>query len=116
LTSRLVYIAGPYTGGGLSQAQNVRSAIDYGMTARDCFPWVVPVIPHLNHLIDFVTPRSYDYWLEMDMALLARCDALVRMPGVSPGADAEIKFCEENSIPVFYCVADMAKHFNGEDF
>lgn len=105
-----IYIAGPYTHGVVSH--NVRRAIDIGMKIGDL--GFIPIIPHLNHLIDFVTPRSYDYWLAEDMELLRDCDALFRLPGHSPGAEKEIEFCNDNNIPVFDEHSGLINWF-GED-
>ena len=45
-------------------------------------------------------PRPYRDWIDLDLALLARCDGLVRLPGPSAGADAEVAWCVEHGVPV----------------
>jgi hypothetical protein len=38
----------------------------------------------------------------MDLALLACCDIMVRLPGESKGADLEEQFAKSKNIPVLY--------------
>lgn len=102
----LVYIAGPYTQGHTNE--NVRNAVLMGdalalkafdITGRHA---VVPVIPHLNHLWEVVVgKRDYDFWMDLDEGLLERCDAIVRLPGKSPGADREVTYAVDHGIAVY---------------
>jgi hypothetical protein len=39
--------------------------------------------------------------------MLARCDALLRLPGESPGADREVKRARELWIPVYGLLEDQ---------
>lgn len=57
-------------------------------------------VPHLCHLWDLVSPHDPTYWLRMDIAWLGRCDALVRLPGRSPGADIEAHVARADWLPV----------------
>lgn len=97
----LVYLAAPYTKGDpVSNTHEVcRQAsrlVDTGL--------LVPVIPHLNLLWHAIEPRPVDFWYAYDLALLERCDAMLRLPGESPGADAEEDHASVSSIPVFHDV------------
>jgi hypothetical protein len=96
----MVYVAGPYSGGDV--IENVWRAIDAGFELRRDSQFIVPVIPHLFHLAHMHRARSYYYWMAWDMDLLSRCDALLRLPGESPGADAEVRVAREMGIPVFF--------------
>lgn len=56
-----------------------------------------PILPQLCSLWEMsagpLDPDSVDGvtgWLEYDFSLLTRCNAIVRLPGVSSGADREI--------------------------
>lgn len=94
---RHVYIAGPYTQG--DPVKNTRKALgvaDYLQSLG-----FVPFVPHLSHFWHFLTPKPYETWMEWDLAWLAKCDALVRLPGLSPGADREVDRARELGIPVF---------------
>ncbi len=96
----LVYIAGPYT--SPDPCVNTNAAI---MVANELTDICVPLIPHLSHFWHTVTPRPYEFWTEMDFVYLSRCDALLRLPGASPGADAEVDAAGLWAIPVFFDVA-----------
>lgn len=101
MSGRWIYVSGPLTRGDV--LGHVRDAILAGLALRDGH--CVPIIPHLFALAELVAPRSYDYWLEWDLALLARCDALLRLPGPSRGADIEVLHARELGIPVFHSLA-----------
>ena len=100
-TRPLVYIAGPYTQG--DPVLNTREAVRWGeeIEAKDCDV----VIPHLTMLWHLVSPAPIERWYARDLALLARCDAIVRFPGLSGGADKEVEFARERSIPTFIVVS-----------
>ncbi len=95
---KFIYIASPYTKGDV--AVNVREnvlAAD-ALTERG----MVPFAPLLFHFWHLVQPRPYEFWTAMDLAWLERCDALVRLPGESSGADAEVARARELGLPVFF--------------
>jgi len=94
----LVYVAGPYSS---NPAGNVRRAIEEAEKIEGIGAAVL--IPHLSLLWDMVSPAPVGRWYERDLHLLERCDALVRIPGESYGADQEVAFAEERDIPVFPC-------------
>jgi hypothetical protein len=96
-----VYIAGPYTQGDV--AQNVRTAIRAGDAIAEAGG--TPFIPHLSHFWHLVCPHEYEFWIAQDMEWLRSCDALVRLPGPSAGADAESKEAKRLGMPVFGSVA-----------
>jgi hypothetical protein len=41
----------------------------------------VPFLPQLSVLHEMVAPLPYEEWLAYDFEVIARCDALVRLPG-----------------------------------
>ena len=95
-----VYVAGPYTKGDV--AQNVRTAI---MTADFLLKQGhVPFLPHLTHFWHLVVPGPYEQWINLDLAWLPFCQVLVRIPGESSGADAEVAEAHRLGIPVFFGV------------
>ena len=94
----LVYIAGPYS--SPDPVWNTHNTIGIaGQLADEGL--VTPVVPHLTLLWHAVQPRSIDFWYEYDLAVLARCDAVLRLPGASTGADRETDFAESLGIRVF---------------
>lgn len=94
---RYVYVAGPYSG---DEEANTDRALAAGeeILAAGYYPYV----PHLSHFWHQRYPHTYEQWMEIDMAWLARCDALVRLPGESPGAEREVAFARSAAIPVFF--------------
>lgn len=94
----LVYVAGPYT--IPDPCENTHRAIKVANDLAESGK-MVPVLPHLSHLWHTVTPRPYKFWTELDMHLLARCDAVFRIPGASSGADDEVAVARKLKIDVF---------------
>ncbi len=94
---KYIYVAGPYTSG--DPVVNTRKAIEAGELLRGM--GFVPFIPHLSLFWHFVEPHDVAFWYEYDNAWVERCDGLVRLPGESKGADAEVKLAIELGMPVF---------------
>lgn len=96
MTRPVLYIAGPYTAG--DTASNVAEAVRLADWLMDSeLAW--PLVPHLTHLWHLIAPRRYSDWIALDQALLERCDGLIRLPGVSTGADGETDWCDEHDVP-----------------
>ena len=100
-----VYIAGPYTQG--NPEQNVANAL--AAAEELCAGKMTPYIPHLTHYWHINTPHTYQFWMELDQGWLKKCDALVRLQGISPGADEEVAYAIEHHIPVFQSVEECIK-------
>ena len=94
----LVYVAAPYT--RPDPVENTHLAVKTATELQDT-GLVTCVVPHLNLVWHLVAPQPPDYWYEYDYAILTRCDALLRLPGDSTGADAEVAFAVERGIRVF---------------
>lgn len=94
----LVYIAGPYS--HPDPVANTHAVITLASELVD-EGVVTPFVPHLTMLWHAVRPRPLDFWYAYDVALLERCDALLRIPGESVGADREVEFASTHQIPVF---------------
>ncbi len=100
---RRVYVAGPYSTG--DTLVNVRRAID---AAEELLGYgFMPYIPHLNHLWHELYPHDWEEWLALDKEWLLLCDAVVRLPGDSRGADTECEWAKEAGIPVFGTISDL---------
>lgn len=93
---RYVYIAGPYTGEEELNTVKALAAAEYVIERGDC-----PFVPHLSHWWHKVYEHSYEFWMELDRQWLARCDILVRLPGLSSGADREVAWMHEHRKPVY---------------
>jgi hypothetical protein len=94
----LVYVAGPYS--SPDPVQNTHDAVR-------CATWllkdgrVTPFVPHLTLFWHAITPLPYELWCAYDLEILARCDALLRRPGRSHGADDEVVAARRFGLPVF---------------
>jgi hypothetical protein len=94
----MVYVAAPYkTPDPVENTHLLIKAVD--QLVDDGL--VTPIAPHLTLLWHVVTPRPVEFWYAYDIATLARCDAIYRLPGPSTGADREVAFAEQMPLPVF---------------
>ena len=98
-----IFIAGPYTNG--EPILNVKAALDVASVLLDAGH--APFVPHLCHFWHFLHDRDYQVWIDYDLEWLAACDAVLRLPGESPGADGEIARAFELGIPVYHELADL---------
>lgn len=100
-----VYVAGPMTGSGNPYA-NIYRGLDVAVTLLD--RGYAPYVPHLTCILEMTQgQRSRETWLGLDKAFLLTCDALVRLDGVSPGADDEVRWATEAGIPVYYSLDQL---------
>lgn len=83
----VLYVAGPYT--RPDPVENTHRAIQVATAIYEDGTYV-PVLPHLTLLWHMVTPRPLEFWYEYDLHIMRNCDLVVRLPGPSSGADAEM--------------------------
>jgi len=103
-----VYIASPYTRGDVGQ--NVLAQLDTANILMD--HGVCPIVPLFAQYQHMRHPRDYEDWITINIEKLRRCDVLVRLPGKSSGADEEVKYAEENGIPVVYGLLEFIDKVN----
>ena len=97
-TRRLrVYVAGPYTKG--DTILHIRNAILAAEKLRA--RGFCPFIPHLTAFWHLIAPSPYEEWLDLDNQFLPCCDVLLRLPGVSAGADLEVALARKLSMFVY---------------
>jgi hypothetical protein len=111
----IVYVSGPYSEG--KWGANVRNAIDAAEFIRSETSNVYPFVPHtMSALWSLVHPNlDHDDWMELDLAFVERCDALLRLPGESPGGDEEVEFARELDIPVYFDTRTLIRDANYGD-
>jgi len=98
-----VYIASPYTIGDV--AVNVKKQLDTANILIDHgFAPFVPLYSHFQHMAH---PQPYEKWTELDNVWLLQCQAVLRLPGESKGADAEVALATQNNIPIFYDIMSL---------
>lgn len=101
----LVYVAGPYT--RPDPVANTHAIIKLADAVMTC--GVTPVVPHLSLLWHVVSPKPYEDWLALDIDIMERCDAVLRVPGASSGADGEVDHAEKMGIPVLMAESSDAE-------
>lgn len=102
-----VFISSPYTNGNkdwnvLAQIVTANKLIDLGLS---------PFTPLLHHYLEVQKSRSSEVWLDLMIDWMLECDAVLRLPGESEGADEECRVAEENNIPVFYSLEELKTYF-----
>jgi hypothetical protein len=103
-----VYVVGPYSKG--NSVKNVENAIMIANQLADL--GFAPYTPHFTHYWHIKCPRSYEFWSKLHNEFLQYCDAILRIPGESNGADEEIELANKLHIPVFYSVEELKKNFS----
>ncbi len=98
-----VYIASKYSHGNL--LSNVKFQMSYANTLMGYN--LTPIIPLLSHYQNTYLHRPYEDWLAHDLELIAIVDILLRMPGISPGADKEVAHARSLEIPVAHSIPEL---------
>jgi len=91
-----IFVAGPI---GVDYIRNAEIAVD--AADRLLLAGHQPYVPHLCgywHLRHF---HDYNVWTELSLAWLRQCEAVVRLPGESPGADREVAEATVLGLPVY---------------
>jgi hypothetical protein len=112
-----VYIASPYTKGDV--AINVRTQ----MEAFDALLslGVVPIAPLYSHFQHIFKPRPYQDWINLDLEIVQRCDACLRLTASheyadgttyrqaeSSGADGEVAEFRRRGKTILYSIREVA--------
>lgn len=98
-----IYIASPYTVGDVAvnvhrQIETASVLISYG------FNPYVPLMCHFQHM---QYPREYAEWTFLMCDWLKSCDAVLRLPGYSEGADEEVKMALSIGMLVYFSIDDL---------
>jgi len=111
---KLVYVAGPFRAPNSWEIeQNIRRAETLALEVwRAGF---AALCPHCNTRF-FQGAADDKIWLEGDLEMLRRCDAMILVPGwgKSSGTRAEITEAERLEIPVFQSLIKMKEFFSGQ--
>ncbi len=108
MKKKKIYIASPYTFGDVGI--NVKTQQDATEDLYKLgFAVFAPVVQfHYQHIAH---PHDYNFWMKHCYEWIDVCDALLRLPGVSEGADMEEKYAESIGIPVFHNLVDLEYYF-----
>jgi hypothetical protein len=110
----LVYIACPITAG--NRNHNYFQACE--AERQLMLAGFAPHNPAHTMVLPFAWQDDFPHslWLDCCFPVIAKCDAVLRLPGYSVGADAELRFAAENGIPVFYSTEDLEEWRQSSDF
>lgn len=101
--SKVVYIASPYTKG--SKENNVKKQIEAADLLRSY--GFLPFWPLHSHYWHIECPHDWQYWMDMDMEWVDRCDILLRLPGKSNGADIEVARAVSSGKKVYFDITAL---------
>jgi hypothetical protein len=115
--SLMVLIAGPYRSGTHDHpgrmAENLRLLEQYALPLYRAghLPmigeWVaLPIIREAGSVI-VGDPVYQEHLYPVASRLLERCDAVLRIPGESTGADQDVEIARRRGLPIFYKVEDV---------
>lgn len=112
----LILIAGPYRSGTgddpalmAANLKNLESAA-WPIFAKGHVPvigeWVaLPVLDSAG--ADVFSPLASEVLYPTAERLLQHCDAVLRLPGASAGADEDVRIARERGIPVYTAIDDV---------
>lgn len=105
----VVYISGPVTKG--NRNWNVYQGFEAQRELTES--GYAPINPIASATYPFAWEEGFPHetWMEVDLALVARADAVLRLPGESRGADEECAFADFKGIPVYGTVDDLKRGF-----
>lgn len=94
-----IYVSGPYTS---DPSGNTNRALNFGQQLLEM--GYAPFVPHLTHFWRQRYENTSEEWMDLDLAYVATCAAVLRLPGESPDADREVEAARTLGIPVFYSI------------
>lgn len=114
--NKVIYVAGPFRGKNHFEIhQNICAAERLALLV-----WqygAVALCPHLN-TAHFQGALPDEAWLDGDLELLKRCDAVLVVPfwQDSKGTCREIEFAKQHNIPVFYALTELADWMSDSEY
>ncbi|WP_198377306.1 DUF1937 family protein [Neoroseomonas rubea] len=104
-------VAGPYSSGGADAARRAVRLAALNRAALAVFRLGHVPILGVNMALPVIAAAEGDAYGEvmmpLSLALAERCDAILRLPGTSEGADAEVARFAAAGKPVFRAVEDI---------
>ena len=103
-----IYIASPYRVPSIvDRVNNVYKSLD---AANELLKLGhVPLPPLLAHMWHQYTPKPDEEWIRIGKAWLREQDCVLRLPGQSVGADAEVEYARGRGMSVYYSLKDIPK-------
>lgn len=112
---RIIYISGPLTKGETANMQEI--LFNLGAAQEAAYQIIkmkaCPFLPHLSwHLSEWI--KSYHHeaipyraWMELCVKMVNVCDAVLVLPGESPGRDTEESYAAHVKKPIFYSLESL---------
>lgn len=103
----VVYIASPY--GDHNDEATKLTAVNRQLDCADELRMAgfTPIVPLTSHYWDSLHPHNRSWWMDLCFDYVCISDYLIRLPGESIGADAEVDLALARDIPVFYSVQQL---------
>ncbi len=92
----LVYVSGPIAGDPFGCVRAALPAFHW-LRAND----YTPIVPQFSVIAEMVEHVPYESWLAYDFDLIRHCHAMLRLPGVSPGANREEMCAAGLGLPIW---------------
>lgn len=99
----IIYIAAPYSKGDIGE--NLHTVFE--VADAILMKGHIPYIPHLTHFWHIVSPKPLGFWYKYDLYFLNLCDALIRIPGDSIGADREEARATQLGKTIFHSIDEI---------
>lgn len=106
-----IYVSGPMTGSGV-MAENVAKGIEAGRKLIEL--GFAPYVPQLTHYLDPDNTIAHHVWMDVDLPWVQMADGVLRLPGVSSGADTEVRHARACRIPIFESIEELASYFGAQ--
>ncbi len=113
----IIYISGPMTNGGgpidwLKIGEGVEAGVElmkdgYAVIMPQLTAYTRTALAWAGKCTDVNCGLDYSIWLDMDNALVAVSDAVLRISGPSKGADMEINMAKNLGKPVYHTAAQV---------
>ena len=98
-----IYISGPVTKG--DRQHNFDQAADAQRVLLDA--GFAPLNPMLTMALPYAWDVPHDDWVACDLEWVKKADAVLRLPGESPGADTEVAFAVQRGIRVYTDIDEL---------
>lgn len=102
---KAIYVAGPLYSSG-EPVSNARNAVFYAAAVESLGHFAF--VPHAHCVVQqLCLPKTHEQGQAWDDFWLAKCDAVLRLPGKSSGSDHEVELAKALGIPVFYHINEL---------
>jgi hypothetical protein len=113
----MILIAGPYRSGTDDEPERLAA----NLTSLESVAWPIFRVGHVPMIGEWVAlpvmrgagstavgdPISEEILYPTADRLLYHCDAVLRLPGTSQGADQDVRIATERGLPVYYRLHDI---------